>query len=111
MLVNITHDAWFGDTSAPHQFLLLVAARAIEHGASVARVANTGISCVIDPTGRIRSETPLFEQAALVEEVSLEHFPTIFERIGNLFAHLCVVAIGGMAVLYWQGRRTKAKNA
>lgn len=90
LLVNITHDAWFGDTACPHQFLMLVATRAVEHGVSIARVANTGISAVVDPTGQIRGQTPLFQEAVAVEEVSIETFATVFQRLGHAFTYLCM---------------------
>ena len=91
LLVNITHDAWFGDTACPHQFLMLVSTRAVEHGTSVARVANTGISAVVDPTGRIRGQTPVFQTVAAVENVFLQRFPTLFDRLGQSFSVLCTL--------------------
>lgn len=99
LLVNISHDDWFGDTACPHQFLMLVAARAVEHGTAVARVANTGISAVIDPTGRIRGQTPLFRQSATVESVTIERFSTLYQRIGEGFSILCTVLAGLCIVL------------
>jgi apolipoprotein N-acyltransferase len=59
LLVNLTNDAWYGLSSAPHQFLRMVAMRAVETGRPVARAANTGISAFIDPLGRIQHATPL----------------------------------------------------
>jgi apolipoprotein N-acyltransferase len=57
VLVNMTNDAWYGFSSAPYQFLRMVAMRAIETGRPVARAANTGISAFIDPLGRIQEAT------------------------------------------------------
>src|SRR5262249_12382493 len=57
--VNITNDAWYGFSSAPFQFLRMVAMRAIETGRPVARAANTGISAFIDPLGRITDATEI----------------------------------------------------
>lgn len=59
VLVNMTNDAWYGFSSAPFQFLRMVAMRAIETGRPVARAANTGISAFIDPVGRIQQPTPI----------------------------------------------------
>lgn len=59
LLVNLTNDAWYGHSSAPHQFLRMVAMRAVETGRPVARAANTGISAFIDPLGRIQQATEL----------------------------------------------------
>ena len=57
VLVNMTNDAWYGFSSAPFQFLRMVAIRAVETGRPVARAANTGISAFIDPVGRIQQAT------------------------------------------------------
>lgn len=99
LLVNITYDAWFGDTACPHQFLMLVSSRAVEHGTSIARVANTGISAVVDPTGRIRGQTPLFQQVAAVENVFLQRFPTLFDQLGQSFSLLCTLITAVCTVL------------
>ena len=53
LLVNITNDAWYGRTSAPHQHLAMAAFRAVENGKYLVRAANTGISAVVDPRGRV----------------------------------------------------------
>jgi len=110
LLVNITHDAWFGDTSCPHQFLMLVVPRAVEHGSSMARVANTGISAVIDPTGRIRDQTPVFEQAVIVEDVTLSQFPTPYRQWGRAFVIVCELLTAAAAVHLWRtgGRKFRA---
>jgi apolipoprotein N-acyltransferase len=57
VLVNMTNDAWYGFSSAPFQFLHMVATRAVETGRPVARAANTGISAFIDPVGRVFDAT------------------------------------------------------
>ena len=59
VLVNLTNDAWYGFSSAPFQFLRMVAMRAVETGRPVARAANTGVSAFIDPLGRISQPTPI----------------------------------------------------
>jgi apolipoprotein N-acyltransferase len=69
VLVNVTNDAWYGRTSAPHQFLEIAAMRAAEHGLPMVRAANTGISAVVDATGAVRAATPIFERRVLREEV------------------------------------------
>ncbi len=57
VLVNMTNDAWYGFSSAPFQFLRMVATRAVETGRPVARAANTGVSAFIDPVGRVSDAT------------------------------------------------------
>ena len=59
-LVNISNDAWFGDTSAPFQHLQIARVRALESGRSIARSTNTGLTVLIDHKGRIIKEGPLF---------------------------------------------------
>ena len=62
LLVNITNDAWYGRTSAPYQHLAMAAFRAVENGKYLVRAANTGISAVVDPRGRVLERTALFER-------------------------------------------------
>ena len=63
-LVNVTNDAWYGRTSAPYQHLAQATLRAIENRVPLVRAANTGISAMVDPDGRIRWQGPLFEPLA-----------------------------------------------
>ncbi len=65
VLVNVTNDAWYGRTSAPHQFLAIATMRSAEHGLPMVRAANTGISAIVDGEGAVVSATPIFERRAL----------------------------------------------
>lgn len=65
VLVNISNDAWFGDTAAPRQHLDLALLRAVEQGRALIRGTNTGISAVIDPRGRVMAQGGLFTALAL----------------------------------------------
>ncbi len=69
LLTTITNDAWFGRSSAPWQHFELASMRAIEQGRYLARAANTGISGIVDPYGRVLSKTRLFEETTVVGEV------------------------------------------
>ena len=64
-ILNITNDGWFGDSWGPHQHFLSARFRAIEEGLSLVRVANTGISAIVDPLGRIVQALPLFQEGVL----------------------------------------------
>jgi apolipoprotein N-acyltransferase len=86
LLVNITNDAWYGRTSAPHQHLAMAVFRAVENGKYLVRAANTGISAVVDPRGRVLERTPLFEPAVVVREVPLAPGLTFYARYGDVFA-------------------------
>ncbi|MCM2265163.1 MAG: apolipoprotein N-acyltransferase [Desulfuromonadales bacterium] len=95
LLVNITNDAWFGNSSAPWQHLAMVRFRAVENRVWIARAANTGISAFIAPSGRVHAATGLFVPAAATIEVGLGARPGLYARMGDLipalFLAICVV--------------------
>jgi len=68
LLTTITNDAWYGRSAAPHQHFQQAAMRAIEQGRYLVRAANTGISGVVDPYGRVLARSALFETAVITEE-------------------------------------------
>lgn len=65
LLVNLTNDAWFGDSTAPHQHFQIARMRAVETGRELLRAANTGISAHVDADGRVLARTPQFRPATL----------------------------------------------
>jgi apolipoprotein N-acyltransferase len=91
LLTTITNDAWYGETSAPWQHFDLARMRAIEQGRYLARAANTGISGIVDPYGRIVARTSLFETTTLIGEVRLLQQRTVYATIGDLAAQLAVL--------------------
>lgn len=96
LLINLTNDAWYGRTSAPYQHLSLCVFRAVESRRSFIRAANTGISGFIDPTGRIEAPTGLFVEAVVSRKVSALTTPSVYTRIGDAFAWVCLLAVGLM---------------
>jgi apolipoprotein N-acyltransferase len=92
LLVNITNDAWYGKTSAPYQHFSMAPFRAVENRRALVRAANTGISGFIDPSGRIISSTPLFEEAVMTETVPILNEKTFYTRFGDIFAFICLAA-------------------
>ncbi len=90
LLVNITNDGWYGRSSAPYQHLSMVVFRAVENGVPLVRAANTGISAIIDKKGNISHTTPLFKEAFVTGEVILGKGGTLYTRIGDIFALLCL---------------------
>ncbi len=90
LLVNITNDGWYGRSSAPYQHLSMAVFRAVENGVPLVRAANTGISAIIDKKGNISHTTPLFKEAFVTGEVILGKGGTIYTRIGDVFALMCL---------------------
>jgi apolipoprotein N-acyltransferase len=104
-LVNITNDAWFGNTSAPYQHLAQDTFRAIENRVPIVRAANTGISAVIDPDGRIRWQGPLFEMLWHVDDIQWTDVRTFYTRFGDVFAWACALATAAAVVIGAARRR------
>jgi apolipoprotein N-acyltransferase len=100
-LVEITNDAWFGPTSAPYQHWAQVEIRAIENRRWVARAANTGISGIIDPLGRMVKKTDIYVEAAVAGTVYTMEEKSLYQRTGNLFPLLNVAIY--LAILLWVG--------
>lgn len=87
-LVNISNDAWFGQTSFPFQHVGFCALRAVENRCSVVRSANTGISGVYDPLGRGSHLTPIFREAQFTAAIPLMRITTWYDRLGDLAVYL-----------------------
>ena len=92
LLVNITNDGWYGRTSAPYQHFAMARFRAVENERFLVRAANTGITAVVDPHGRVLERTELFERAVLVRDVPLLAGSTFYTRHGDVFAWACLGA-------------------
>jgi len=83
-LIQITNDAWFGKAAGPKQHLAQARMRAIEQGLPLARSANTGISAMIDPYGRVRAQLPLNTAGYLDARLPKALPPTLYSRTGDL---------------------------
>ena len=101
LLTTITNDAWYGHSSAPYQHFVQASMRAIEQGRYLARAANTGISGIVDPYGRVLQQSGIFERTVIVGDVRLLQAATIYGRIGDLFAYICAALT--LAALLWSG--------
>ena len=107
VLVNISNDAWFGRSAAPRQHLELAVFRAVEQKRFLLRATNTGVTALIDPKGRVSSETRLFQEAAvavsgvgLITETSIYH---------HLYGRIEVAAaVAALALLGWAVFTTKS---
>jgi len=100
LLVNITNDAWYGRSSAPHQSLAMTVFRSVENRRSLIRAANTGISGFVDPLGRVISSSPLFESLVLTADVPVFQGGTVFVRYGFLFGPFCFFMAVFLLVFY-----------
>ncbi len=89
-LINMTNDAWYGNTSAPYQHFSMAVFRAVENRRSLIRSANTGISGFIDPAGRILTSTPLFEEAVITHSMPVLKTESFYTRYGDVFALTCM---------------------
>jgi apolipoprotein N-acyltransferase len=93
LLVNITNDAWFGRTSAPYQHLSMTVFRAVENRLYLIRSANTGISSLIEPTGRIIVKTDLFTKSRLRDNVRFINYKTFYTAYGDIFVIICLISL------------------
>ena len=101
LLLAMTNDAWYGRTGAPYQFLAITALRAAETGVWTARAANTGVSALIDPRGRVRQQLPLQEEGLLVGDVAPRPAgarATWYVRHGDRFAQACWLGVAFAAL-------------
>ena len=83
-IINLTNDGWFGISTGPYQHLQQARLRAIEQGLPVVRAANTGISAVIDPVGRIVARLSLGVEGVLDSSLPAAIAPTIYARSGDI---------------------------
>ena len=104
LYINITNDAWFGDTSAPHQHAMLAAAQAMQNGRPMLRIAYTGISMVVTPNGDISHYSTPFTEVAEVAEIPIAPVETPYRRGGWLFPWFCVVVGAGVIYMVWRDR-------
>lgn len=109
-LLNITNDGWFGTSTGPYQHFVAARLRAVEEGLPLVRVANTGISGLIDPYGRVLAQIDLGQSG--VRDVPLPaalNPPPLFARFGDVTLILQLLVA---AILVWvlAGRRTRARQ-
>ncbi|HXW26388.1 MAG TPA: apolipoprotein N-acyltransferase [Xanthobacteraceae bacterium] len=103
-LLNLTNDGWFGISTGPYQHFQQARLLAIEQGLPLVRAANTGISAVVDPLGRIISQLPLGAEGVIDSGLPQAIAPTLYVRAGDRIA---LALIAGAFVLGLIGRRRK----
>ncbi len=104
LLVNITNDAWFGATSAPFQHFSMSIFRAVENRLYLVRAANTGISGIVDPQGKVVVQTKIFEKASLHGKVKFSNMQTIYAKHGDMLVIVCFILVFFYFILVLKGR-------
>ncbi|WP_050603099.1 apolipoprotein N-acyltransferase [Ruegeria sp. 6PALISEP08] len=99
-LLQITNDAWFGTWSGPYQHLVQARMRAIEQGLPMIRSANTGVSAMIDPLGRVTASLPLDEAGYVDAILPQPQKPTYYSRSGDSLALMALSVLALLLVLY-----------
>jgi apolipoprotein N-acyltransferase len=103
VLVNISDDGWYGDTSAPWQHLNMARMRAIENRRWILRDTNNGVTAVIDPYGRVRQSIPRHQVDALPAGYGFRSDVTFYTAHGDVFAWMC--ALLSLVIIAWSGRK------
>jgi apolipoprotein N-acyltransferase len=103
VLVNISDDGWYGDTSAPWQHLNMARMRAIENRRWIVRDTNNGVTAAIDPYGRVRQSISRHQVDALPAQFGFRGDVTFYTAHGDIFAWLC--ALLSIALIFWAGRK------
>lgn len=105
VLINLTNDAWFGDTQEPMIHLVLSKFRAIEHRRYLVRSTNSGISAVVDPLGRVVAQSGLLTRENLRTDIHMMDEDTIYTKLGDWPGWLSLIAFGWMLI----GRRAEER--
>lgn len=103
LLVNITNDAWFGDTTEPWIHLALSKLRAIEQRRFFVRSTNSGVSAIVDPVGRVVAHTETFKQQTIAAPIAWLHGGTVFRALGELPWWLATLVCVGFAFVRRRG--------
>jgi apolipoprotein N-acyltransferase len=106
-LLNLTNDGWFGISPGPYQHFQQARVRAIEEGLPLVRAANTGISAVVDPLGRVLKALPLGTEGVLDSGLPRPVSPTPYARLGDGPAGLLI----GMALVVLFRARTRRPSS
>ena len=108
VLVNLSDDGWYGDTSAPWQHLNMARMRAIENRRWLLRDTNNGITTIIDPYGRVTFSAQRHNLTSLVARYGYRSDLTFYTRHGDVFAWLCCIVCLGAIIFGVARRRTDA---
>ena len=96
VLINLTNDAWFGDTQEPYIHLVLSKYRAIEHRRYLVRSTNSGVSAVVDPLGRVVTQSGLLTRENLRAELRMMNEDTFYTKLGDWPGWLSLLVLAWM---------------
>jgi apolipoprotein N-acyltransferase len=99
LIVNLTNDRWYGDSSAPFQHFSIARWRAVENRRYFLRAANSGISAVIEPTGRIQTSTGILKRTICEGRFTFCVVQTFYTRYGDAFVSLCAIIVFSFTIL------------
>jgi apolipoprotein N-acyltransferase len=105
-LLNLTNDAWFGTFAGPQQHFAIASTRAVEEGLPLVRAANTGISAVVDPYGRVIARLGIGEQGVLDSGLPVALSPTPFARWGELIPMILAALFLVLALALARSRKS-----
>jgi apolipoprotein N-acyltransferase len=108
-VINISNEAWFGKSDAPYQMLSMAVFRAVENRVNLVRATNTGISCFIDPHGRITGKVTngskdIFVAGTLSKQIFLSPQGTFYTHYGDIFAFGCIAISFGLIAYAFLGK-------
>ena len=103
VLVNISNDAWYGDSAAAYQHLEMARLRAIENHRYLLRATNNGLTTLIDPYGRVLEEIPRYQRMVMPAHFDFETRQTFYSAHGDVFAWLCA-AVARVDADVWKKR-------
>jgi apolipoprotein N-acyltransferase len=104
VLVNVTNDAWFGESTARYQHLQISRMRSLEAGRPMVRAANTGVSAVIESDGRIVATAAEYVPAVVVADVQPRIGLTPYARTGNYLIVVLALVLAGVSTYFRRSR-------
>jgi apolipoprotein N-acyltransferase len=102
VLVNISNDAWYGDSAAAYQHLEMARLRTIENHRYLLRSTNDGLTTLVDPYGRVLEAIPRYQRRVMVAHFNFEMRQTFYSAHGDVFAWLCALVAAVMLLGGWR---------
>ena len=100
LLINVTNDGWFGDTTGPWQHFHQARVRAVEEGLPMVRAANNGVSAVVDPSGRVVAMLSLNARGVIDSQIPASIASTVYATLGDCtFVGLALIFVTAAVVL------------